>query len=257
MIPLNCAADVCATAMPEAVNAFLKSLPLAHGAWSRLAKLSAVYADLLTANRQHNLTRIVSSDEFWSKHVADSLAVGVAFPELLSGALRVADVGCGAGFPTIPLVAANRTLRLTALETNLRKATFVAGELAKFHFTNGDVLNRQAREVGRLPEYAGAFDVVLARAVKHPPDLVRDCRQLLAPQPNSRLVIYTTPAGVTEYLALATREAAKYGLKVTTSPPILLPLDAGARQFFLFARADDVLPSASTGEAVRRHESQM
>ena len=48
-------------------------------------------------NAIHNLTRIVSPEEFAIKHVADSLALVRSFPELATAAPEVADIGCGAG----------------------------------------------------------------------------------------------------------------------------------------------------------------
>jgi hypothetical protein len=48
-------------------------------------------------NESVNLTRITGENEFNIKHVADSLLLPMVFPELRGKALRVADIGCGAG----------------------------------------------------------------------------------------------------------------------------------------------------------------
>ena len=65
-----------------------------------IEKCSILYQILTIANEQVNLTRIDSEEGFWIKHVADSLMLGVAFPDLTRQKLRVGDIGCGAGFPS-------------------------------------------------------------------------------------------------------------------------------------------------------------
>ena len=61
---------------------------------------------LLETNRTLNLTRITGVEEFAVKHVADSLAIARYFPEFREARLRVADIGCGAGFPSLVLALA-------------------------------------------------------------------------------------------------------------------------------------------------------
>ena len=54
---------------------------------------------IVEANKNFNLTRIVSPREAAIKHVVDSV-----FPwRQFQGAARIADAGTGAGFPGIPL----------------------------------------------------------------------------------------------------------------------------------------------------------
>ena len=67
-----------------------------------IEKCSILYQILTVANEQVNLTRIDSEEGFWIKHVADSLMLGVAFPDLTRQKLRVGDIGCGAGFFSVP-----------------------------------------------------------------------------------------------------------------------------------------------------------
>ena len=47
-----------------------------------IEKCTTLYQILSIANEQVNLTRIDSEEGFWIKHVADSLMLGVAFPDL-------------------------------------------------------------------------------------------------------------------------------------------------------------------------------
>ena len=62
-----------------------------------------VYQEVIAGNRRQNLTRITSPEDFWEKHLWDSLSGIVGLPtEILTKNLQIIDVGTGAGFPGIP-----------------------------------------------------------------------------------------------------------------------------------------------------------
>jgi len=218
---------------PTEVVEFLQRCGVRAVARNDTTLLERFYVDLLRANRSTNLTRITSPADFWVKHVADSIAVGLVYGDILERPLKAADVGCGAGFPTVPLAWANRDLQLTAIDAAAKKAGFLGAELSDLGLGNCTVVAGQAREVARRPEFAGQFDVVLARAVAPGAKLVRECRHLLRPVPGSALFFYKTPDGVATELAATEREAGKHGLEVTVSPALELPLAAGRRQFLI------------------------
>ena len=238
-------------ALPSAnVVLFLRACgaDLAH---SPLDAMFQLYADLMAANERDNLTRITDERDFWIKHVADSLAITLAMPELRgepSGqeglpppdhpprALRVADVGCGAGFPLLVLAWANRGWGLTGFESRGKKAEFVSREAAALRLGNVRVVSRRAREAGRLPEHRGQCDVVLLRAVGEAGKMVRECRELLAAEPGAMMVHYKTPQAVAAERAMAEREAGKYGLGVEVSDVVSLPDGGGERQFIVMRR---------------------
>lgn len=221
---------------PPILTAFLSrcGIPAARVAVDDV--LERYCRDLAAANSAVNLTRLTAPADFWIKHVADSLAIGLFLPQLLTAPCVIADVGSGAGFPLIPLAWANPAARLTGLEVNHKKTAFLEAEIATLGLTNCAILARQAREAGRLPEHAGRYDFVVSRAVGAPEILVRDCRQLLRPGAAATLVLYGTPASVGANHRVATREAAKFGLSLILSPPLELPEEAGQRQFMCFRR---------------------
>jgi len=203
----------------------------------RLADLSAMEqlrADLARANRTTNLTRNTGEEEFWLLHVADSLAVGIAVPDLPAEALRVADVGCGAGFPLLPLAWANARLTITGIDSRGKKIDFVRGQIESLGLTNGRAVAGRARELARRPEHAGTYHAVLLRAVGPPARLLRDCRALAAP--GGKIVFYATPAAADENREASAREAAKLHLDMAESPTISLPRAAGERKFVIFTR---------------------
>ncbi|MCG3180896.1 MAG: Ribosomal RNA small subunit methyltransferase G [Phycisphaerae bacterium] len=200
--------------------------------------LRRLHANLVAANQQANLTRITDERDYWIRHVADSLAIGLAWPAAMTDALRVADVGCGAGFPALPLAWANPRLEVVGIESHRRKADFVAAQAAELGLANCRVIARQAREAARMPEASQRFDAVLLRAVAEAGRMIRDCRELLRPGVGARIVHYKTPVAVAEEMPLARREADKFGFSLETSDVIALPGGAGERQFLICMRRD-------------------
>ena len=67
---------------------------------------------LVEENSHTNLTAIREISDIISKHFADCLLSESYFPQNAS----VLDVGCGGGFPTVPLAIARPDLKITAIE---------------------------------------------------------------------------------------------------------------------------------------------
>ena len=187
------------------------------------------YANLIAENAVHNLTRIVDVDDFWIMHVLDSLLVARAAPELLRATMTVADVGCGGGFPILPLAWANPKLTVMGIEARSKKAHFVAEEAARLGLSNASASAIQAREAARSSEHQQQYDAVVLRAVAETGRMVRDVRGLL--KPGGAIINYKTPQAVIAERAVAQREADKFGFAVTESEVFTLPRDAGQRQF--------------------------
>jgi 16S rRNA (guanine527-N7)-methyltransferase len=219
------------------VAAFLRRCGVAAERLKALDALRQLYEALLDANRAANLTRITNEADYWNLHVADSLSVGLVVPELLRDPLAAVDVGCGAGFPMLPLAWANPNLRITGIESGHKKAAFVRRQIGALDLGGASVVAGRAREVARLPAHAGRYDVVLARAVGPAAKLIRECRGLLRPTGGARMVFYKTPAGIEAERGLAAREAAKFRLALYESQVIALPQARGTRQFLIVAAA--------------------
>lgn len=212
---------------------FLRRCNVGEEALRCLDVLSVLMADLRDANRRLNLTRLTSADEFWVKHVADSLSIGLAFPAVFRAPVRLADVGCGPGFPALPLAWASTELLVTAIEAGIRKAEFVQSMIDKLDLRSCCVVARQVREVARLAGHVAAYDLVVLRAVGRGHALIRDCKRLLIPGRNSKIVFYTTPVGIGELRDRCRREALKHGLELSETDVFALPRDAGRRQFLV------------------------
>src|SRR3712207_2556668 len=89
--------------LPEMMDLWQKTLDWQPDLQQQ-AQFQQFYELVLAGNRQVNLTRITEPFEFWEKHLWDSLR-GV-FPYVSKVALKVIDIGTGAGFPGVPMAIA-------------------------------------------------------------------------------------------------------------------------------------------------------
>lgn len=128
-----------------------------------------VYQEVLAGNRQQNLTRITAAEDFWEKHLWDSLSGIVGLPESFrQQQLQVIDVGTGAGFPGIPLAIAFPHWQLTLLDSTRKKITFINDLIAKLQLKNATGTVARAEALGRVPGDRSSYDLALVRAVSKP-----------------------------------------------------------------------------------------
>lgn len=114
---------------------------------------------LLVWNDKLNLTAIRDPLEILYRHFCESMYAAVAVP-LEHG--RLADVGSGAGFPGIPLKIYRPGLQTFLIESNMKKATFLAEVLRNIEVPDTRVLVSRYEELG---EEIAPLDYVCARAV--------------------------------------------------------------------------------------------
>ena len=143
------------------------------------------------ANKITNLTRILGEQDFAVKHAADSLSIGKYFPELAEKPLRIADIGCGAGFPSLILAIAYPQLVITSIDSTGKKIAFVADAAKKLGLTNLTAIHGRANELNRKQEFMRRFDIVTARAVAEAASICRDTTKFLTPR--GRYILYQSP----------------------------------------------------------------
>ncbi|RCJ25155.1 16S rRNA (guanine(527)-N(7))-methyltransferase [Nostoc minutum NIES-26] len=127
-----------------------------------------LYELILEGNRQLNLTRITDPQEFWEKHLWDSLR-GIApqrqfIPSLQEGA-SVIDIGTGAGFPGVPVRIVAPNCKITLLDSTKKKITFLEKVLTELALTNAKTIVGRAEEIGQQSQYRQTYDLALIRAV--------------------------------------------------------------------------------------------
>lgn len=140
-------------------------------------KLLQFEEQLLETNRVMNLTAITDPEEMMKKHYWDSiypLSKGI-FPENA----KVVDVGCGAGFPSLPLKLAAPHLDMTLLDSLNKRLHFLDGVIAGLKLKNIRTLHMRAEDAGRSPQLRGSFDIAVSRAVAELSKLLEYCLPLV------------------------------------------------------------------------------
>jgi 16S rRNA (guanine527-N7)-methyltransferase len=128
-----------------------------------------LYDAVLAGNQRLNLTRITAPEEFWEKHLWDSLSALAWLqrekPDFLSKPLSVIDLGTGAGFPGVPIAIAYPNWTVTLLDSTRKKIDFLTTLTEELGLTNTRTIVGRAETVGKTREHRSSYDLVLARAV--------------------------------------------------------------------------------------------
>lgn len=119
----------------------------------------ATLLHLIGAN-DHAPTTVRDPVRAVDEHLADSL-VALEQPEIRDAA-RIADLGAGAGFPGLPLAIALPASEVSLVESNARKASFIAAAIKACVLPNARAVNAR---IESWREGGSAFEAVTARAV--------------------------------------------------------------------------------------------
>lgn len=136
-----------------------------------------IFSDMLVSeNKKFNLTAITDPEEIAIKHFLDSLSV-LKFVDF-KPCDRVADVGAGAGFPSVPLMIARPDINVTMLDGTRKRLDFIDSVIKELNL-NGQTLHMRAEIAGRDENYRESFDKVVSRAVANLNTLSEYCLPLV------------------------------------------------------------------------------
>jgi 16S rRNA (guanine527-N7)-methyltransferase len=142
-----------------------------------------LYWLILEGNKQQNLTRIVEPQEFWEKHLWDSLVAVKDWEQNLDFGRqelpKVIDIGTGAGLPGLPLAICYPNWHFTLVDSTNKKINFIESIIQKLGLNNVTALAMRAEEMGRKKEYHHGYDLALIRAVSEPSVCAKYCLPLL------------------------------------------------------------------------------
>ncbi len=124
-------------------------------------RIEAFRALLLEYNRRYNLTAITEEKDVTFKHFLDS-AAGV---DLFTKNAKVAEIGSGAGFPSVVLKILRPDLSFDLFESVGKKCDFLRVVAQALEFTGVRVYNIRAEDGARKSELRERYDYVTARAV--------------------------------------------------------------------------------------------
>jgi 16S rRNA (guanine527-N7)-methyltransferase len=143
---------------PDVIEKALREFRL-QATPEQIIAIQRYMAMLLTWNEKVNLTAIRDPVEVLYRHFCESMYAAVAAPSLRG---RLADVGSGAGFPGLALKIARPELNVFLIESNVKKATFLAEVVRELELADTRVLVSRYEELG---EEITPIDIVCSRAL--------------------------------------------------------------------------------------------
>ncbi len=112
-------------------------------------------------NARYNLTTILEDEDILYKHFLDSAAGEFLFEK----DARVAEIGSGAGFPSLVLKILRPDLAFSLFESVGKKCEFLKVVVDKLGFEKMNIYNLRAEDGARREEIRERFDYATARAV--------------------------------------------------------------------------------------------
>ena len=126
---------------------------------NQIAQIQEYIRLLLVWNEKVNLTAIRDPLEILYRHFCESM---FATKVVDLGQCRLADIGTGAGFPGLALKILLPAAQVVLVESNIKKATFLAEVVRALGITGANVLVSRYEELG---EEIAPIDFLLARAL--------------------------------------------------------------------------------------------
>ena len=128
----------------------------------QFAALYDLYSDW---NAKINVVSRKDFDQLYLRHILHSLAIAKVC-QFEAGA-RVLDVGCGGGFPSVPLAIMFPETKFISADSIGKKITVVKGVCEGAGIKNIDARNVRVEQIGEK------FDYIVSRAVTEMPTFVK------------------------------------------------------------------------------------
>lgn len=122
---------------------------------------------LVEVNKVMNLTAIIDENGIILRHLVDSLLIS----EYFEPNSTIIDVGCGAGFPSLPLAILRPDLKICALDSTEKRIRYVDETARLIGLENVTAVAARAEDFAKLPEHREKYDYATARAVASLPML--------------------------------------------------------------------------------------
>jgi 16S rRNA (guanine527-N7)-methyltransferase len=116
-------------------------------------------SELKKWGRAFNLTSLKTDRDIIIKHFLDSLLYLTIIPE---GALKLADIGAGAGFPGVPVKIIRPEIETVLVESSRKKAAFLRNIIRHLRLADIHVLEQRIEHLGK--EYKNKYDIIASRA---------------------------------------------------------------------------------------------
>ena len=187
----------------------------------QLLQLDKFYKLLIEWNEKINLTRITEEKEVYLKHFYDSLTISKVID--LTKVETLCDVGTGAGFPGIVLKIVYPNLKITLIDSLLKRVNYLNSIINELNLENIKAIHLRGEDCKEK------FDVVTARAVANIEKLTKFTMHLV--KKNGKFV--AMKGNITEELnpLVVTKLTKKYNIEKIEN--FLLPLEQSNRSLIV------------------------
>lgn len=114
----------------------------------------------LEENRKINLISKNDAQFLFEKHIYDSLCIKLFFDKYGTNFKNLLDIGCGGGFPCIPIALEYPNLKIIGLDSIRKKIGAVETIKNKLNITNLNLICERAENIKNMK-----FDIITSRAV--------------------------------------------------------------------------------------------
>ena len=144
----------------------------------KTSSFSRLFDLLLASDSRANLTALKDPLDVVLKHFVDSLTL-LKLPfvqKILDEGGEVCDVGCGGGFPGLPLAIACENARLTMIDSTEKKIRLLAENAQRLGLSGVHPVSGRGEELAKPGCFdRERFDLVVSRAVANLPVLTELC----------------------------------------------------------------------------------
>lgn len=171
---------------------------LTEGQREQFARLGEVYQEW---NAKINVVSRKDMEHIYLHHILHSLAIAKVC-HFADGA-RILDVGCGGGFPSVPLAIMFPNVEFTACDSIGKKIRVVEGVCKAVGIKNIRTVN------GRVEQLKEQFDYIVSRAVTDMPTFVGWVQGMIRTGENGSLpngILYLKGGDLTEELQASRRK---------------------------------------------------
>ena len=190
----------------------------------QLNQLEKFYNILIEENKKINLTRIIEKEDVYLKHFYDSLTIVKEID--LNKIETLCDVGTGAGFPVIVLKIVYPNLKVTLIDSLLKRVNYLNETIKKLDLQDIKAIHT------RSEDYKEQFDLVTARAVASLEKLIPWCIHLVKKDGN----FIAMKANVDKELENIDKILNKYSFKIEKINRFLLPTENSNRSLIVISK---------------------